>query len=226
MSLLVVGTWEVMPRHEDIRAEWPTGEDPEIKTAEKHLAQGTYAMQMPSTKVSPDHELNLSMKMPCRADCDEVGCENRVDCESVVVMKCHWLPEGRHNQGLFAARDINQGEWVATFGPMRPRKDSDRVEFSVSGAKIGEKARVLVPSTRRTKWEEHGFKAAFINHCHYPLHRNVEYIPDGMGSVNAMANRAINAGAEVIGDYGDDYVFEPHCACCWPIGGSCRLCEL
>ena len=141
-------------------------------------------------------------------------------------MKCHWMPEGRHNQGLFAARDINQGEWVATFGPMRPRKDSDRVEFSVSGAKIGEKARVLVPSTRRTKWEEHGFKAAFINHCHCPLHRNVDYIPDGVGSANARANRAINAGAEVIGDYGDDYVFEPHCACCWPIGGSCRLCEL
>ena len=63
-----------------------------------------------------------------------------------------------------------------------------------------------------------------------PIHRNVEYIPDGMGSVNARATRTINKGAEVIGDYGDDYVFEPHCACCWPehlrMGASCRLCEL
>ncbi len=66
-------------------------------------------------------------------------------------MKCHWMPKGRHNQGLFAARDINQGAWVATFGPMRPRKDSDRVEFGVSGGKIGDQARVLVPSTPRTK---------------------------------------------------------------------------
>ena len=55
--------------------------------------------------------------------------------------------------------------------------------------------------------------------------RNVDYIPDGMGSVNARAIRAINVGAELIGDYGDDYVFEPHCACCWPVGGSCRWCE-
>ena len=79
-----MGTWEVMPRNEDIRVEWPTGEDSEIKTVEQHLAnaQGTYAMQMPSTTVCPDHELNLSMEMPCTADCDEVGCGNRIDCES------------------------------------------------------------------------------------------------------------------------------------------------
>ena len=88
-----------------------------------------------------------------------------------------------------------------------------------------EKAQVLVPSTPRKKWEEKAFKAAFINHCHCPLHRSVDYIPDGMGSVNARAIRAINVGAELIGDYGDDYVFEPHCACCWPVGGSCRWCE-
>ena len=228
MGDIEVGTWVVMPRTEDICAKWPT-EDKEIDTVEKHLAkisqEGMCALQMPSTQVSSEHELNVSMEIPCGADCDEVGCQNRLELESVVVMQCNWMPEGGHGRGLFAARDIKQGEWVATFGPMRPRKDSDRVEFSVSAAKIGEKAQVLVPSTPRKKWEEKAFKAAFINHCHCPPHRNVDYIPDGMGSVNARAIRAINVGAELIGDYGDDYVFEPHCACCWPVGGSCRWCE-
>ena len=59
------------------------------------------------------------------------GTETENEKTAGMSLKCHWMPEGRHGRGLFAARDIKQGEWVATFGPMRPTPGRIVIEWNL-----------------------------------------------------------------------------------------------
>ena len=62
--------------------------------------------------------------------CNSSACKNRLQSNAAVVRPSRLL-EGE--DGLFAARDVKQGEWIAYFGPMRlvTADDGDAIDYSI-----------------------------------------------------------------------------------------------
>ena len=128
---------------------------------------------------------------------------------------CAWL---QGENGLFATPDINDGEWIASFGPMRQVAGGDGGElgYCIPIKKTGTGSLVYV--TPRDRLGQLN-RAHAMNYTCSVVHRNAEITHTGEVGRNTQvlvrACKDIRASAEILTTYGpkDEIGFFDHCEC-------------
>ena len=69
----------------------------------------------------------------------------------------------RGEDGLFAARDVEEGEWIASFGPMRrvTAEDGDALDYSILIRETGSRTLVYLTPIGRVRDQ---YRAHAMNH--------------------------------------------------------------
>jgi hypothetical protein len=167
------------------------------------------------------HSENVALEVPCHT-CDRSDCDNKLHICATEIRRSELLLD---ENGLFATRNIKKGEWIASFGPLKP------VTEGVEGD-LGYSIPIRETGTRKLVYvEPFGelgtmSKAHAMNHTCCEKHRNTELAHTGeLGQRTQVLVRAckdIEVGRELFTTYGpkDEIGFfdEHPCRC-----HSCRL---
>ena len=75
----------------------------------------------------PLHDFNIATDVPCN---DTSACNNRLQTDAAEVRPSRLLAG---EDGLFVTRDVEEGEWIASFGPMRrvTAEDTGKILYSI-----------------------------------------------------------------------------------------------
>ena len=149
------------------------------------------------------HSENVALDLPC-LDCDQMDCSNKLQTCAAEVRPSKLLIG---EDGLFAARHIKRGEWIASFGALQ------RVDGGLRGrSKRGYSIPITETGSRRlvyvTPIDGVGarHKAHAMNHTCSEEHRNAELIHTGEIGLDAQvlvrACKDITADQEIFTSYG------------------------
>lgn len=155
------------------------------------------------------------MAVPCHWQCECSPCENKLQFGAAEVRPSGLLAD---ENGLFAARDIKQGEWIATFGPVRRvgAAGGGNMEYSFPITETGSRALVYVTPIHRVG---DIFRAHAMNHTCSTEHSNALITHNGEVGTKAQvlvrARTPIGAGLEIFANYGpkDEIRFFDNCPC-------------
>ena len=150
----------------------------------------------------PLHNENVATDVPCQR-CDCSTCDNRLQTDAAAVAPSKLLPD---QQGLFAARDLEAGEWIASFGPMRrvTAADRDSVPYTIPIRETGSNTVVHVTPMGKVS---HAHRAHAMNHTCSDTDSNAVITHTGDVSstthtVYVRAYKAIDEGQEIFACYG------------------------
>ena len=149
------------------------------------------------------HSENVALALPCN-NCDRMDCSNKLQTSAAEARPSELLPG---EDGLFAARHIKRGEWIASFGVLA------RLDGGVGGrAKRGYIIPITETGSRRlvyvTPIDGVGprHKAHAMNHTCSEEHRNAELTHTGEIGLDAQvlvrACKDITANQEIFTSYG------------------------
>lgn len=142
------------------------------------------------------------MDVPCDWQCKCSTCENKLQIGAAEVRPSEML-DGEN--GLFAARDIKQGEWIATFGPVRRvgAGGGGKMEYSFPIRETGSRFLVHVTPIRGLCDMN---RAHAMNHTCSAEHSNALITHTGelgtKAQVLVRAQKPITAGLEIFANYG------------------------
>ena len=201
---------------------WYTANDGSLREYHEllpsHLLQKSYGLLYGRAPKSVEHQLRLADEEPC-FDCDVPGCSNGFNPSAVTTRQSLWLTG---QLGLYAVREIQAGEYVASFGKLRrceaPGAASSRQRFEVRG-KHG---------TVYLKWlrsDAHNL-GQFANTTCCATHLNAKIVYNGLVGGNGQAwvqvTKKVRRGAEVLVHYGGGFFSRlDECRCC-VCAGTCH----
>ena len=231
-SWKLIGAVEHQPGHYVVHVKgparsWFTVSDASVRPMEelppRDLLATSYAYLYSRAPRQAEHSRCLERQEPCM-NCDVPGCRNGFALEAVETRESAWLVGQR---GLYAAGDIKEGEFLASFGVLR--------QTTVPGNRTIE---VTVPGGRAyLRWPRAGgrYIGQVANSTCCKAHRNAKIVHNGQMGTHArvwlQAARDIKRGSEILVSYGQSFfrrsavrseaVQTARCVCC-ACEGRCR----
>lgn len=161
------------------------------------------------------HLENVAMNVPCSDSCHLPDCTNNFDSHVADVRPSTFIPG---EKGLFAARDVPPGTFVASFGVMKEVSSASEgpLGYYIPGRVTGfSQTRRLAPKHRYRKNSSH--KAHACNHTCALESVNVEYVvnwEDETDQPQAWIKTSgfVREGEEFFANYGPQFELES-CFC-------------
>ena len=195
---------------------WITADDTHVRLMEdlppRDLLADGYVFMYGRGPRMRDHARCLEQQIPC-TDCDVPGCSNGLALSSVEAKASPWL---LGQQGLYAARDIQKGEFIASFGTLlhSGRAGSNTIEVT------GPRGKTYLCWKRA---DTHCLGQVANATC-CKVHKNATIVYNGklgqQARVWLQASHDVKYGVEILVSYGSQFFQGMHCVCC-ACDGSC-----